>query len=176
MNRTLWPATFEFLLGTASAAGVVDAVDDDDRGLARQLVPGLGAGGALPAGVAASGPSPTVCSRWLAAPTTTPSERRARPAGRGAPRTRRRLEGLAQRGCRLLLPRGGIFGEEPPTPAEEALRLAAVSKPVPHPTTPACAPPSTSSPPSKRRGTRASPRWNGCSRAPTTTSTTRSTS
>ena len=28
MNRTLWPATFEFLLGTASAAGDFDAVDD----------------------------------------------------------------------------------------------------------------------------------------------------
>ena len=165
MNRTVWPATFEFLLGTALASGLLDAVDADDRawlaGWCRDWVRG---GAFLPAFRIGSQPYGSV-------PGGSPPRRRPprhvapRPAGSAVlldcPQL---LEGLARLRSPTSPPRAAGTSASnhrrrrrrrcawPPCSAQCRTRPPSV-----------CAPPTSSSPPSKRRGTTASPRWNDCS-------------
>ncbi|MET0661793.1 MAG: hypothetical protein ABWZ42_01550, partial [Ilumatobacteraceae bacterium] len=134
MNRALWPATFEFLLGTALASGLVDAVDADDRawlaGWCRDWIRG---GAFLPAfriGSQPYGLFPVARRPDDDALGTSRRDRLAAVLLDVRDDWKASLAAVAD----FSAARGGNFGEAPPTPEEEALRLAAVLGAVPHPT------------------------------------------
>ncbi len=134
MNRTLWPATFDYFLRHALATGVVPAVADDDRAwLAGWCRDWVRAGGFLPAFRVGTQPYGLL-----------PVARRPRRSDLGSTR-RDQLVGVlldllddwnVSLGfvANFSAARGGLFGEPPPTPDEEAVRLASVLGAVPHPT------------------------------------------
>jgi hypothetical protein len=132
MNRALWPATFEYLLARVLATAGIPALADDDRAWLADWCRDWVRGGAfLPAFRVGSQPYGLF-----------PVARR--PAVAGTTRRAHLQAVLADllddwdvshpRVANFSAARGGRFGEGPPTPEEEALRLASVLGAVPHPT------------------------------------------